>query len=216
VQAILTRYDGTLLQLTIGDKGSYLYISFGALTVHENDLERAAQTALAVQALPQIFAWLPAVQIGVSAGVMRVGVYGAPSRKTYGAFGDDTNLAARLMTAAAPGEVLVAGPLWKPLAEIVACERRSAISVKGRTSPLDIFAITGHWRRRAIRLQEPQYTMPMIGRDAELALLEQLLDHSRHQQGQVIGIVGDAGLGKSRLLHEIIRIALARSTMHHY
>ena len=57
VQAILTRYDGALLQLTIGDKGSYLYAAFGAPTAHEDDARRAAHAALACLALPEAICW---------------------------------------------------------------------------------------------------------------------------------------------------------------
>ena len=109
-QGILARYGGALLALIIGDKGSYLYAVFGAPVMYEDDTRRAVQAALALQQLPGTLAFLPPVQIGISRGMMRVGAYGGVTRHTYGALGDDVNLAARLMQASAPGEILATGP----------------------------------------------------------------------------------------------------------
>src|SRR5689334_23762092 len=122
VQAILARYDGTLLQLTIGDKGSYLYAAFGAPISHEDDVVRAAHTGLALLALPAALDFLQPLQIGISRGVLCVGAYGSVTRKTYGALGDEVNLAARLMGRAAPGEALVSGRVRSALADDFALE----------------------------------------------------------------------------------------------
>ncbi|MFO7634253.1 MAG: adenylate/guanylate cyclase domain-containing protein [Caldilinea sp.] len=79
VQLIVARYDGTLIDLNIGDKGSYLYINFGAPLAHENDAERAAATALALCAPSDHLAFMGDVQIGISQGRMRAGAYGRPN-----------------------------------------------------------------------------------------------------------------------------------------
>ncbi len=102
-QVLVARYEGALLQLNIGDKGSYLYAVFGAPIAHEDDARRAVQAALALRQLSATLAWLPPVQIGLAQGVMRTGAYGGQTRRTYGALGEAVNLAARLMEAAAPG-----------------------------------------------------------------------------------------------------------------
>ena len=113
----LARYDGTLLQLTIGDKGSYLYAAFGAPTAHEDDARRAAHAALELR-WRCLTSWTfsQPLQIGISRGVLRVGACGSRTRRTYGAMGDEVNLAARLMSRAAPGEVLISGRVQAALA----------------------------------------------------------------------------------------------------
>ena len=210
VQAILTRYEGTLIQLTIGDKGSYLYASFGATVAHEDDARRAAQAALELQQMSAELSFLQPVQIGISSGTMRVGPYGGSTRRTYGALGDDTNLAARLMTAAVPGEVVVSGRVHKEIAEQFSFEPRPPLQLKGKAEPLPVFAVIGQRRQRAIRLEEHTYALPMMGRQAELALIDEKLALASQGQGQVIGITADAGMGKSRLVAEVIRLARKR------
>ncbi len=154
VQAILTRYEGALVQLTIGDKGSYLYASFGATVAHEDDARRAVQAALELQQMSAELSFLQPVQIGISSGTMRVGPYGGSTRRTYGALGDDTNLAARLMTAAVPGEIVVSGRVHKEIAEQFSFEPRPPLPLKGKAEPLPVFAVIGQRRQRAIRLEE--------------------------------------------------------------
>ena len=168
VQAIVGRYEGALLQLTIGDKGNYLYANFGALVAHEDDARRALQAALELQALPQEFDFLQEVRIGVTSGTLRVGAYGGATRRTFGALGDDVNLAARLMTTAAPGEILVSGRVHNAVADAFTFEPRPPLAMKGKAEPLPVFAVTGRQRQRATRLREPTYRLPMVGRKAEL------------------------------------------------
>ncbi|MBA3470878.1 MAG: hypothetical protein H0T53_14665, partial [Herpetosiphonaceae bacterium] len=75
VQVVLQRFAGVLLQLTIGEKGSYLYAAFGAPTIHEDDAERAVAAALALRTPPPELA-ISAVQMGVAQGTLRTGAYG--------------------------------------------------------------------------------------------------------------------------------------------
>ena len=101
-QGVIDHYGGHLLQVTTGDKGSYLYANFGALAAHEDDALRATLAALDLRTPPDM-PFITHVQIGVASGQMCVGAYGSPARRTYGALGDKTNMAARLMVAAAEG-----------------------------------------------------------------------------------------------------------------
>jgi adenylate cyclase len=213
VQAILARYEGTLLQLTIGDKGSYLYAAFGAPVAHEDDARRAGRVALEWLALPHELDFLTALQVGISRGVMRAGAYGGTTRRTYGVLGDAVNLAARLMGQAAPGEILISGRVQSALGPDFALEPRPPIRLKGMREPLPVFAIIGPSRRRAIRLEEPAYTLPMVGRAAELAHITEKLNLALHDHGQIVAITADAGMGKSRLVAEVIRLARRRNVM---
>lgn len=206
-QRILERHGGTLLELTIGDKGSYLYASFGASHVHEDDARRAVRVALALRQLFHDFAFLDSIQFGLSSGTMRVGAYGGTTREQFGALGDDVNLAARLMTTAAPGEILISGRVRKAVAEEFMVEARPPVAMKGKAEPLPVFAVLGMQQHRAIRLQEPTYALPMVGREREMALLAEKLALVLQRQGQIIGIAAEAGMGKSRLAAEGIRLA---------
>jgi adenylate cyclase len=204
IQAIAARYEGTLINLTIGDKGSYAYLNFGALQAHEDDARRAVTTAQAICEMAQQWTWLSPLQIGLAQGVMWTGAYGGATRRTYSAFGDDVNLAARLMQAAAPGEILVSEPLQRTLAHQINFGPSRLVQLKGKADPLPVFAVLGERQRRPIRLQEPTYALPMVGRQAELQTITEKLVVARQGQAQIIGILGEAGLGKSRLVAEVI------------
>ncbi|HVN54104.1 MAG TPA: tetratricopeptide repeat protein [Anaerolineaceae bacterium] len=201
-QTIVERYEGTLLQITIGDKGSYAYINFGALSAHEDNARRAVKAALDIKRSSTL-----QMQMGLTQGTMRVGAYGGTTRKTFGALGDDVNLAARLMTAAAPDEILVSSHVYKAVESHFSFEPRTPLPIKGKAEPLPVFAVTGERKQRAIRLQEPTYALPMVGRAHELQLINDKLDLTVKGLRQVIGIVAEAGLGKSRLVAEVIRSA---------
>ncbi len=202
LQGITVRYDGVVLQLTIGDKGSYVYINFGALSAHEDDARRAVKTAIELRNKTDL-----QLQIGISQGVMRIGAYGGATRRTYGALGEDVNLAARLMTTATAGEILLSGYVHKAVQDNFTFEPRSPLPMKGKAEPLPVFAVTGESQKRAIRLQEPTYALPMVGRQSELKRIEEKLDLAAEGKSQVVAIVAEAGLGKSRLVAEVIRAA---------
>ena len=202
VQHIVSRHDGTLLQLIIGDKGSYVYVNFGALSAHEDDSRRAVKTALEIRNKAEL-----QLQMGITQGVMRVGAYGGQTRKDFGALGDDVNLAARLMITAKEDEILLSSHVHKAVTEQFTFEPRSPLPMKGKAELLPVFAATGESQKRAVRLQEPNYSLPMVGRQAELKLIEEKLDLAKGGKSQVIGIVAEAGLGKSRLVAEVIRYA---------
>ena len=141
---------------------------------------------------------------------MRTGAYGSPTRQSYGALGDDANLAARLMTTATSGEILISGRVQKAVAEVFTVEPRPSLRMKGKAEPIPVFAVTGISRQRAARLPEPTYRLPMVGRQAELAAVDEKLNLASQGKGQIVGIVAEAGMGKSRLVAEIIRLARKR------
>lgn len=204
-QLILQRHGGVLLELTVGDKGSYMYGSFGAAQVHEDDACRALRAALALQQACQ--GGPGALQIGLSSGTMRVGGYGSRTRQSFGAMGDDVNLAARLMSTAAGGEILVSARVRNAVADEFFLEARPPLLMKGKAEPGAVFAVLGLRQQRAIRLQEPVYALPMIGREAVTQQLSDRLAAARLGQGQVVAVSAEAGMGKSRLVAEGIGLA---------
>jgi class 3 adenylate cyclase/predicted ATPase len=207
VQKMAARHGGTLMDITIGDKGSYAYINFGVLTTHEDDTRRAVKTALELREAARQFGFLQPLQIGITQGTLRVGAYGGQSRKTFGALGDEVNLAARLMTNAAPNEILISSHVYKAVEQQFSFEPRPPLAMKGKAEPLPVFALTGERKQRAIRLQEPTYSLPVVGREAELQILNEKLDLAQQGKSQAISIVAEAGIGKSRLVAEVIRLA---------
>src|SRR6266498_3847129 len=174
-QRVITRYDGTLLQLVIGDKGSYVYAVFGAFTAYEDDAQRAVYAALELRQTPKQLTYIQSLQTGISLGTLRVGAYGNNTRHTFAALGDDVNLAARLMTTARTDEILITGRVQVDIADAFTLEPREPIAMKGKGEPQPVFAVTGISRHRATRLPEPAYRLPMIGRQQELTLVNEKL-----------------------------------------
>jgi predicted ATPase/class 3 adenylate cyclase len=209
VQSILVRYGGFLVQVTVGDKGSYLYAAFGAPVAHDDDVARAAAAAFELQSLSRELSGADSFQIGLTVGRMRTGAYGGRTRRTYGVLGDEVNLAARLMQHASPGRIL-ASDGFRRAAGAFSWESVPALWLKGKSEPEPAARLVAARERRASGWHEQRYTLPMVGREKELALIEQKLDQALAGQGQIIGITAEAGMGKSRLVAEIIRRASAQ------
>ncbi len=208
VQAVLARYDGWLLTVTIGDKGSTLYITFGAPIAHSDDPVRAVAAALELCHLPPDLAYAGPIHIGMSAGQGWAGAYGGGTR-AYSVISDATNLAARLMQAAAPGQILLSANLAASVSRRYTVEPLPDIYVKGKAEPISVATIEGVKAVSDIHLSEPPYTSPLVGRGVELALMETRLSLAQQGHGQIVGVTGEAGMGKSRLVAEIIRRGLA-------
>jgi predicted ATPase/class 3 adenylate cyclase len=205
VQRVLRAYEAHLLQLTIGDKGCYLYAAFGAPIAHEDDTVRACAAALELRE-PR-FDFITSVQIGISQGRMRTGAYGALERRTYGVLGDEVNMAARLMQHAPVQQAIVSLAARRLTGDRFAWEQLPPLRVKGKSQPATVFRLIGTEERRAFRLREPRYGLPMVGRAAELAAIAEDLARARRGQGRIVGVTAEAGLGKSRLIAEAIRLA---------
>ena len=211
VQAILAQYEGSLIQLTIGDKGSYLYAAFGAPVAHEDDTLRAASTALALRELALRTDFIGEARLGIDQGRMRTGAYGSSTMRTYGVLGNATNMAARLMQAAESFQILTSDLVVQAIGDALAWETLNPIRVKGRSEPMAIHCLASARPRRALRsLFEASQETPLVGRVQELALLGEKMDLAAGGRGQVLGFTGQAGMGKSRLVAEAVRLADAR------
>jgi class 3 adenylate cyclase/tetratricopeptide (TPR) repeat protein len=205
-QGILEPYDGHLLQVTVGDKGSYLYAAFGAPTSHEDIVDRALAAALELRAIPPPPTGMtvpPA--IGVDQGIARVGSYGGPTRRTYGVLGDAVNRAARLMTSASPGEILVSAEVRSSSRRRLTFEDVEPVPVKGHAEPLAVARFVG----RPIGTGTTKFGV-FVGRGAEIARVSELVEAVVSGPGRTVLIEGDPGAGKSHLVHEVRRRLLAR------
>ena len=209
-QRVLIRYEGTLIDISTGDKGSYLYAAFGAPVAHEDDLERAAAAALELRTLAAELAYLSPVQIGLNRGRMRTGAYGGRTRRTYGVLGDATNLAARLMTAAEPGEILIARSALDKVEQAFSWNQHPAITVKGKAEPIGVVSLLRKSDQDSRTRPTGPARLPMVGRERELAIIEEKIEMVLGGKGQVVGVTAEAGMGKSRLIAETLRAASSR------
>ncbi len=207
VQQVIQRYEGLLVQLTTGDKGSYYYAAFGAPRAHDDDAVRAAAAALDLLHPPPELANFGPVQIGISSGAMRVGAYGGPTRCTYGVLGDEVNVAARLMSVAAPGQILTTAAAAEALRHSMALEPLGERAIKGKSAAVALYAIHGRSDQRAARMMN-LYAEPLIGRsdefDALVAALSELAMGAAPRPGRVLVIEGPAGIGKSHLAAAVV------------
>ena len=166
-QTIIDRYEGSLLQLTFDDKGSYLYVAFGAPAAHSDDETRAIHAALALQSPPPALGFITGIQIGIAKGRMRTGAYGSTTQRTYGVLGDKTNLAARLMQAATDG-ILCDEAVFQGAQERLAFQALPPIRVKGKTEPIPVYRPSGE------RTHTPQSEAAIHALIDRLAPAEQL------------------------------------------
>ena len=211
LQGIIAPLEGVLVQLTIGEKGSYFYAAWGAPIAHDDDSMRACTAALEiVRPPPEIAAFIKNTQIGITRGTMRTGAYGNSQRRTYGVLGDDTNLAARLMAKAGADEILVSERAARRQTDMFELEALHPVSVKGKKEPIPVFRLVG--RRRTGILGDAlaaRYATPMIGRRREREIAHERLLLAKEKAGQVIAIAAEAGMGKTRLLTEVIKEAVS-------
>jgi class 3 adenylate cyclase len=189
------RYEGTVNQF-LGDGFMAL---FGAPVAHEDHARHAVLAALGIAAQSQV-----RIRIGINSGLVVVGSIGDDLRVDYSAFGDTTVLAARLEAAAAPGAVLVSQRTAELVRGYFQLQEVAPVQVKERTVyPL---RVTGLGARTA-RLDSGTELSPFTGRDRELAELRRLLEIAEGGEGQVAGLAGDPGQGKSRLAWEFCQLA---------
>jgi adenylate cyclase len=196
-QRVLARYDGFLIDITIGDKGSFLYASFGAPLAHDDDALRAVAAALELRRPPDAGQFITSVQIGLSQGRMWAGPYGGSTRRTYGVLGQEVNLAARLMMKAPPGQVLISPRLAAAVGRHYQLQALGPVPIKGLQQPLAVSQVLGP-REAASRAGAPA-SGALVGRTEELALLDRALSQARAGVGQLLTIEGPAGIGKSYL-----------------
>jgi tetratricopeptide (TPR) repeat protein len=174
---------------------------FGAPIAHEDHSRRAVLAALGLRDALAADAALSGVDIrqGINSGEIVVGVIGDDLRMDYTAFGDTVVLAARLEASAAPNEILVSDSTASAVRGYFEVEFAPAVEVKERK--LRPLRIVGPGTRQS-RLEDTDRRLaPFVGRDADLAALTDVRDSSG---GRIVGIVGEPGIGKSRLVHEFL------------
>ena len=207
-------FGGVLNKVDLYDHGDKVLVTFGAPIAHEDDAERAVRAALAMQeALAELNQTLPnklglpdwqlSQRIGISYSYVFAGYVGASWRHEYTVMGDEVNLAARLMSAAAEGAVLVNENVRRQTEAVAELVPEGVVQLKGKSQPVPIFAVKG--LRAAVEQQVRSLQglqAPLVGRDAEFATLQDTVDQLSFGFGRVVSLIGEAGQGKSRLSYE--------------
>ncbi|MDQ3611153.1 MAG: adenylate/guanylate cyclase domain-containing protein, partial [Actinomycetota bacterium] len=165
VQRAFAAVGGNVLQLSVGDKGAYLYAVVGSPVAHEDAAARACAAALEVVAL-EARGGVQDIQVGVASGLTRSGTYGSADRRTFCCLGAPVNLAARLMVSALPGTVCVSEAVAQAAGDGFAWEGLEPARVKGMSDPVSRRRLVA--RRRRIRSTT---SGPLLGRAVELGRL---------------------------------------------
>jgi adenylate cyclase len=217
MSAQIERYGGTVEKYA----GDAVLALFGAPVAHEDDAERAVLCALGMQAAIEPVAaqarsrWNvePAIRVGVNTGVVVSGVWDAGGRQDVAVTGDTVNTAARLQAAAEPSEVLV-GVEAAHLTQrrIVYGERRELV-LKGKAGTFLAYAALGLREQLGERWEGQEHVTPLVGRQREMAQLLDAWARAQRAEGQLVMLVGDPGVGKSRLISELIDKVSGSSAM---
>ena len=209
MQSCVSKYGGVIVRSDFAKKGHRLLILFGAPIAQENAGLHAVQCALEMQAklksmrhtsMGVPFAWLQ--RIGISTGNVFCGDVGSAERKEYTVMGDTVNLAARLMSVAGDGEILVDESTYRELENRITCQTLPPLSLKGKAELVPVYRVEGQRTFESPLL--PKSTTPLVGRDSELGLLKEKAEQVRAGAGKIVAISGEAGIGKSRLVQALL------------
>jgi class 3 adenylate cyclase len=192
-------YGGKVARLM----GDGVLAFFGAPVAHEDDPERAVRCGLEMIGEIEELGSDLRVRVGVNTGPVVVGVVGTDTAHEYTAMGDAVNVASRMQSAARPGSVLVTSTTYRFVAQLVDAVDVGLLELKGKTDAVHAYEVTAVKRGAAQTRGLAGLHSPMIGRDAEIARLEQVFGVARAGQGRVACIIGEPGMGKSRLLAEL-------------
>lgn len=203
----IIRYGGTVARLM----GDAVLAFFGAPTAHEDDPLRAVLAGLDIiedlqpfrERLANEFGLDFNIRVGINTGVAVVGEVGSAQAGEYTAMGDEVNLASRMEQTAAPGSIQITGETYRQVAPWIEAESEGSIEIKGKRDSVPVYRVLGRkeipTRARGIA----GLRSSMVGRDPEFEIMTSMVDRLFQGQGQILTLVGEAGLGKSRLIDEL-------------
>ncbi len=201
------RYEGTVARLL----GDALLAFFGAPVSHEDDPQRAVRAGLEIVAGVQAYHEQMqrerglnfAVRVGINTGLVVVGAAGSEQRVEYTVMGDAVNLAARMEQTAALNTVQISAATHRLIAPLFDTEPLGSQAVKGRLAPVESYRLIGPKAQPGLLRGIAGLGAPLIGRATEMDQLGRALDELRAGRGQIVSLIGDAGLGKSRIIREL-------------
>ncbi|HJQ74319.1 MAG TPA: adenylate/guanylate cyclase domain-containing protein, partial [Gaiellaceae bacterium] len=191
--------------------GDGLMALFGAPVAHEDAPQRAVRAALAIRSALAVLAQrvdaergiVLRARIGIHTGPVVVGTVGSDLKMDYTAIGDTTNLASRLESLALPGTILVSEATQRLVRGFFQVRRAGPFTVKGKSEPVSAYEVEEESSvTTPMTIAAERGLTPLVGRDEELAQLETSFRRLGGGLAQVVAVVGDAGLGKSRLVYE--------------
>jgi class 3 adenylate cyclase/tetratricopeptide (TPR) repeat protein len=211
------RYEGTVNQFL----GDGIMALFGAPIAHEDHAQRAVHSALGIQRTLESYrnelerrrGIRFRVRQGLNTGLVVVGSIGSDLRMDYTAVGDTTNVAARMLQIADAGRVVIAEATHRLVGDYFHTRPLGGLTLKGKTEPVHAWeVISPRSARTRLDVEAERGLTPFVGRDRELRVLTECFDKVTAGLGQVVFVVGEPGIGKSRLLLEFQRHLGERAT----
>src|SRR5205809_5742417 len=202
------RYEGTVNQVM----GDGIMALFGAPLAHEDHAVRACYAALAMQAAAKRYAddvrrqrgVSVQIRVGLNSGEVVVRAVGSDLRMDYSAVGQTTHLAARMEQAAPPGSIIVSPDTLRLAEGYVDVKSLGSMPVKGLSHPVEMYEVTGAGSvRTRLQASAVRGLTRFVGRGPELEQLRRSLASAAESRGQIAAVVGEAGVGKSRLFYEL-------------
>jgi class 3 adenylate cyclase len=204
------RYEGTVNQVM----GDGIMALFGAPIAHEDHAVRACYAALRMQEamrrstdeMRRRLGIEVQIRVGLNSGEVVVRSVGSDLRMDYSAVGQTTHLAARMEQLAAPGTIRLTAEVLRLAEGFVQVKSLGPIPVKGVNEPVEVFELIGAAtiRTRLQAARQRGFTR-FVGRDAEMEQVRQAAEQARRGRGQIVAVVGDPGVGKSRLFYEFLQ-----------
>jgi class 3 adenylate cyclase/predicted ATPase len=203
--AVIQRFDGHIAQYL----GDGLLVYFGYPQAHEDDAQRAVHTGLAlVEAIEALHPHLErhtggrlAVRVGIHTGLVVVGEVGGGQRQEQLALGETPNLAARIQSLAAPNTVVISAATQQLVEGYFTCIDLGTHTLKGVTLPQQVCRVVqASGAQTRLEVAARRGLSPLVGRESEVALLQERWAQVKEGLGQVVLLHGEAGIGKSRLV----------------
>jgi class 3 adenylate cyclase/tetratricopeptide (TPR) repeat protein len=219
----ISRFGGIVSRIDPYSKGTKLLALFGAPVAHEDDPQRAVSAALAMNSAllalnrrwaqklarhlpPGASGELIQHRIGITIGETFAGQAGSATRREYTVMGDEVNLAARLMSTAEPGQILISEAVLERVKAYYVTRKLPPVRVKGKKQPIPIFQVDGPREDTLLSRIEARDTL--IGRQAEFDQAWQFFENARGEDHALLALSGPAGLGKSHLADALLKHAL--------
>jgi class 3 adenylate cyclase len=203
------RFEGTVNQVL----GDGIMALFGAPVAHEDHATRACYAALAMQSAMKPYAEerfrshgiTMRIRVGLNSGEVVVRTISNDLHMDYSAVGQTTNLASHMEQLAAPGNAVLTASTLRLVEGLVRVNDLGAVPVKGISEPVAVYELTGASTvKRRLQAAVARGLTKFVGRDIEVEALNQAREQAEAGHGQIVAAVGEAGVGKSRLLYEFV------------